>query len=180
MKLVLINMFVFLATTSALASEPSQGAYDKLKKMFDTAPAPASVAALIAEFPKIKGCAGSEQSSPNAIDHWSKPIKVSYTKPGFGPDFPAETITGIAFNSSPDTVSEVSANFFINYKQVLTSQGLELNTIEYYTGEYCYKDEDDFLTCDPTTKTAAATVKIRATAKNILIQGNNAYAYCWK
>ena len=180
MKLILINMFILLATTSALAGEPSQGAFEKLKKMFDTAPAPTSITALIAELPKIKGCAGSEQASPNEIDNWAKPIKVTYTKPGFGPDFPSEVITGIALNSSKDVFAEVGSSFFVNYKESLSSLGLELNTIEYYTGESCYKDEDGFRTCDPVTRSAAATVKIRTTAKNILIQGPSAYAYCWK
>lgn len=180
MKLILINVFVFLATSSAFAGEPSPGAFDKLKKMFETAPAPASIAALVAELPKIKGCAGSEQGSPNVIDHWAKPIKVTYTKPGFGPDFPSEIITGIALNSTTDNITEVYSSFFVNYREALTNQGLELNTVEYYTGESCYKDEDDFRVCDPVTKSATALVKIRATAKNILIQGPSAYAYCWK
>lgn len=180
MKLILINVFVLLAAKSAMAAEPSPGAFDKLKKMFETAQAPASVAALLAEFPKIQGCAGSTEGLPNSIDNWAKPIKVSYTKPGFGPDFPAATITGVAFNSTTDSISTVQSSFFTNYKEALTAQGFAVSTTEYYEDYDCYTDTDDSYTCDTVTKSTNVNVKIRMTAKNILLQGTTSYAYCWK
>ncbi len=179
MKLILFNMFVFFLAQSALAIEAWPGAFDKLQKMFEESKAPSSIDALLVELSKIKGCAGSYQNSPNLIDKWARPVKVSYTSPGFGPDFPSTVITGIALDSTSNGYNGISASFFANYKAVLSSQALELKTLEYYNGQTTCETEDGVYSCHVDVVTSDVNINIRQNEKHILIKGDNAYAYCW-
>ncbi|MBY0554929.1 hypothetical protein K2P97_10405 [bacterium] len=173
---------VILSASLNVFAEASPGAFDKLKQMFDSGNSPTSMDAVYAELSKIKSCAGSTQSSPNDISTVAKPIKVTYTKPAFGPNFPSEVLTGIAFNSTPTYYGVVSSDFFSTYTENLTSYSLELNTVAYYVDrQVCDKDDDGFIVCDNVDKTSSfIESQIRINGNFLVYSRGNQYAYCWK
>ncbi len=179
MKLILLSLITFAALH--VFAESSPGAFNKLKQMFDAGNAPTSINAAHAELSRIKSCAGSSQSSPNEISTKANPIKVTYTKPAFGPNFPSEVLTGIAYNSTLTQYSNTYSDFFSSYTEKLTSDSLELNTVEYYPGRDCYKDDDGNRQCDDTDKTTSFfTSKIRMNGNYLVYSHRDLYAYCWK
>lgn len=172
-------MFVFLASLNTFA-DASPGAFDKLRTMFDKASAPASIDAVYAEISKIKGCAASYEQFPNEIHTSEMPIKVTHATTDFGPDFPSEVLVGIAFNSRDKIDAKVSTNFFESYSESLQSDGLKLNTREFYRGRECDDDSDGNRVCGFIDKTRDITPKIRLTSKYLVYENGTEYAYCWK
>ena len=128
MKLFAINMFVFLASLQAFADVDQPGAFDKISSMYQAAAAPKSAAELYSLLHKLKECAGSFEHSKNTIGKTPTPVKITYTKPAFGPDFPAEVTTGVVLNNSKDKSTTVSDIFFRDYSAELTANGLEVAT----------------------------------------------------
>ncbi|MEK6628496.1 MAG: hypothetical protein AABY53_07710 [Bdellovibrionota bacterium] len=181
MKLILFNIFVFFSAQSVQALPTYgawPGAFDKLQKMYEASGAPSSIDALLVEISKTKGCAGSYQNSPNLILNWALPVKVIYSSPDFGPDFPPEVITGIAMDSTTRISNSVPASFFASYRAVLSSQSLEVKTLEYYKGETC-ETVDGVYDCYPDTVSSDIQINIRQNEKYIQIKTDNAYVYCW-
>jgi hypothetical protein len=179
MKLMLIVVGVFSASLSAQAAA-SPGAYDKLRKMFDAASAPARIADIHALATKMKACASSEKSSPNEISDASKVISVTYTSPSFGPDFPSTTLNGLALSSTATAIRTVYEDFFTSYRETLVSNELQLTTTSWWDGTSCYRDSDDVNQCDDVLKSEAANVVVRVSAKYLLYKNGEEYAYCWQ
>lgn len=179
MKLIILVLSVFSASLSVHAGA-SPGAYDKLRKMFDTAGGPAKVADVHTWATKIKGCAASDKSSPNEITNAAKPVSVTYTSPSFGPDFPSTTFTGIGLSSATEQIRSVYESFFTSYREILAANELQLGTVHWYDGQSCYKDSDDFYQCDDVTKSQSANVVIRVSSKYLHYKNGETYAYCWQ
>ena len=179
MKLFLITLSIFSATLTVQAGA-SPGAYDKLRRMFDSANGSLKVADVHAMAAKVKDCASSSASSPNEITKAAKVVSVTYTSDSFGPDFPAATYTGLGLNSTTDQIRTVYEGFFSNYKETLAPNELQLNTTYWYTGSSCYKDTDGTRTCDDVTKSNLVEVVIRLTPKYLLYKSGEDYAYCWQ
>lgn len=179
MKLILLIVSIISASLGVQAGA-SPGAYDKLRKMFDTAGGPAKVADVHSWTSKIKGCAASEKSSPNEITNAAKPISVVYTSPSFGPDFPSTTLTGIGLSSSAQNIRTVNESFFTSYREVLVANELQLSTEHWYDGSDCWQDSDDVYHCDDVIKSKSANLVLRITSKYLHYKNGDTYAYCWQ
>ncbi|MCC2679238.1 MAG: hypothetical protein K0R29_1814 [Pseudobdellovibrio sp.] len=179
MKLILLIVSIISASLSVQAGA-SPGAYDKLRKMFDTSGGSVKVADVHAWTNKIKGCASSDKSSPNEISNAAKPVSVSYTSPSFGPDFPSTTLTGIGLSTTSGKISTVSESFFTTYREVAAANELQLNTQTWWDDQNCWDDSDDVTHCYDTVKSAAINLVIRLNSKSLVYKNGETYAYCWQ
>ncbi|MFZ3231037.1 MAG: hypothetical protein WA160_12595 [Pseudobdellovibrio sp.] len=179
MKLLSQILIILFATTSLSAQEKSPGAYDKLKAMFDSSDMPISLAAVYTKISNISACASSSQQFPDEISYSEIPIKVTFAKPSFGPNFPSETLIGIAFKSNSQQIAG-SPNFFLNYSEKISNQTLELNTLFFSTGEDCDSDSEGFNSCLSIFKSENTTPRIRLTSKYLVYSNKDYYAYCWE
>jgi hypothetical protein len=192
MKLLILNMFVFLAAASGHADTADQpGAYEKINAMYESAAAPASLDALYALLPKLKDCAGSYTFNPNRIEKAPLLTRVVYHKPTFGPDFPAEDHVGLALNISETKVTSVDNSFFNFYSAQLRSNEVVVHTTKW---------EDD-LDCDTIAsgclnlrKSNSIDVTVRVSDKYVLFKSTESLydsdddttwdkemiAYCWQ
>jgi hypothetical protein len=169
-------MFIFVASLNAFGA-PSPGAYKKLSEMFNGASVPTSIAAAHASIMKVNACAFSSAAKPEEIDKAGVPRVLTFTKPGFGPDFPSEQIKMIAYDTtSGRNVSDLYASYINNYSEKISSRGLEITTKRLYIDHFCDSDGD----CDDYTDAIDITLILRITNKYVLLAFSDSIAYCWQ
>lgn len=181
MKLVLVNVIVILAASSAFAQAASPKAFEKLSKMFETASTPKNLDQVLVEIAKIKGCAGSTSEAPDQIANFPWLAVATYTSPAFGPGFPAETLTGIALNQANVTRSDVYSDFFSGYSSQLSSHGLEITSSTYfYTERECDYDSNDDYKCHTYHRSKKINLNVKVSANYVHYINGSSVAYCWK
>ena len=176
MKPLLITMIVMCANLGHAQLAP----FDKLKKMYDSATAPKSIAAAEASVAAMKSCAESNSQYPGEVLSNHKLVTLSYTTPSQGPEFPGVTTSLIAVTVGV-VDSPTAENAMDSYRPVLTSQELQLDTKIYSSHTKCPKDPAPGLDdCWDSISTENVKLNIRLSAKYLLYQlGNDTYGYCW-
>lgn len=184
MKPILIAMLILSSSFYANAQSASIGAFEKLRQMYTTGFAPDSTEDVQDMLAKVKGCAQSYETAPNLIYKKNRLVHAFHTSDSFGPDFPSETLNGIAMTSMSDTELEVSASFFSSYSENLTNVGLELATKYFYEEHECPDSYDGNYVprCFSKTYSKNYSVTIRVN-NNYILYSNPAegeFGYCWK
>lgn len=175
MKPIFITLIVLCAQLTYAQTAP----LDKLKKLYETASAPKSMAAAEAAVAATTNCAEASPSSPGAISSPHRLVTLSYSTPSQGPEFPSVTTSLIAVIES--SMERPAAEYAMDgYRPVLTGQELQLETKSYESHYKCHGGTDDD-NCWDTISTEIVKLNIRLSAKYVLYQlDRDTYGYCWK
>lgn len=176
MKPFFIALIVLCAEISTAQTAP----LDKLKKLYDTASAPKSVAAAEAAVAATTNCAEASTSSPGSISSPHRLVTLSHSTPSQGPEFPSITTNLIAIIET--SMERPSAQYAMDsYRPVLTGQELQLETQSYSSHYKCHGSSIDDDNCWDSISTVDAKLNIRLSAKYVLYQlDRETYGYCWK
>lgn len=176
MKPIFIALIVLCAQLTHAQTAP----LDKLKKLYDTASAPKSMASAEAAVAATTNCAEASASSPGAISSPHRLLTLSYSTPSQGPEFPSVTTNLIAVVET--SMERPSATYAMaDYRPVLTGQELQLETKSYSSEYRCHGNSIDDDNCWDTISAENAKLNIRLSAKYVLYQLNrDTYGYCWK
>lgn len=173
-------LFIVLIVLCAELTYAQTAPLDKLKKLYETAQAPKSMAAAEAAVAATTNCAEASTSSPGAISSPHRLLTLSYSTPSQGPEFPSVTTNLIAVVET--SMERPAAQYAMDgYRPVLTGQELQLDTKSYSSEYKCHGSSIDDDNCWDTISTVNAKLNIRLSAKYVLYQlDRDTYGYCWK